>query len=289
MNLIPPKKICLSGGGIRAVSFVGALEVLQEKGLLKAVTEYIGVSAGAFLEFALCIGYTIAELKLLCLEFDFTLIRDIDPESALAFFDTYGFDSGDKMVRLLESLLRQKGHSTEFTFEDLRALGGPTLRCYATDLTVCNPREFSVAVSPKVRVVDALRASMGLTFFYTPVKDPDTGHLLTDGAVSQNYPMSLLSHEEQKHSLGMTFSNEHLQNVQIEDIGQYIHQIFACVYIRRSEPPLNTIVLPNGNYPSWKFEASREDRLFLMKSAADAVRLWCNDKHGPCIERRYSV
>jgi NTE family protein len=289
MNLIPPKKICLSGGGIRAVSFVGALEVLQEKGLLKAVTEYIGVSAGAFLEFALCIGYTIAELKLLCLEFDFTLIRNIDPESALAFFDTYGFVSGDKMVRLLESLLRQKGHSVDFTFEDLRVLGGPTLRCYATDLTICKPREFSVAASPKLRVVDALRASMGLTFFYTPVKDPDTGHMLTDGAVSQNYPMSLLSHEEQQQTLGMTFSNEHHQNVQINDIAQYIHQVFACSYVRVRQVTSNTIVLPNGDYPSWKFEASREDRLFLMKSAADATRLWCDDKHGLHITRRYSV
>jgi predicted acylesterase/phospholipase RssA len=83
---------------------VGALEVLEEKGLLRTVKEYIGISAGALVGFALSIGYTLAELKMLCLIFDFTLIRNIEPETAIDFFDSYGIDTGEKLVKLLESI-----------------------------------------------------------------------------------------------------------------------------------------------------------------------------------------
>ena len=41
--LIPPRRILLSGGGIRAVAHLGALQFLESKGLLKAVKEIVGV------------------------------------------------------------------------------------------------------------------------------------------------------------------------------------------------------------------------------------------------------
>ena len=80
--LIPPRRIVLSGGGIRALAHLGALDVLEKKGYLKNVKEYVGVSAGAFVGFSICIGYTISELRMLCSVFDFGLIRSVDPEGA---------------------------------------------------------------------------------------------------------------------------------------------------------------------------------------------------------------
>ena len=46
---IPPLRIVLSGGGIRAVAHSGALKALEEKGMLVAVKEYIGLSAGGLI------------------------------------------------------------------------------------------------------------------------------------------------------------------------------------------------------------------------------------------------
>ncbi len=56
---IPPRRIVLSGGGMRAVAHIGALQVLEARGHLAHVKEYVGVSAGAFLAFCLAIGYTL--------------------------------------------------------------------------------------------------------------------------------------------------------------------------------------------------------------------------------------
>ena len=259
MSLIPPRKLCLTGGGIRVVACVGALEVLEEKGLLKQVTEYIGISAGALLGFCLSIGYTVSELKRLCLEFDFTLIREFEPETALMFLDSYGLDSGEKLVRLLETLLRVQRLPADLTFQGLAEKNPKALlRCYATDLHTCRQREFSLQATPRVKLVEALRASMGMTFYYTPVADPLTGHLLTDGAMITNYPMAYLTEDERRQTIG------------------FFQQILACTFVPtaervQAETAANTVLLPNGDFPSWKFEATKEERQGLMTAARKAT------------------
>jgi predicted acylesterase/phospholipase RssA len=296
MILIPPKRICLSGGGIRAVAFVGALEILETQGLLRSVKEYIGVSAGALISYGLVLGYTIQELKKLCMEFDFGLIRCVDPESAMNFLDQYGFDRGDNLKRFLESILKQKNLPPDTTFQDLAVQRPnlPTLRCFASDLNVCEPREFSLALTPTVKLTEALLATMSLTFYFTPVIDPLNGHYLTDGGVLHNYPMAFLPVEERNDCLGLMFSNEHVENKAIVDVYDFLNQLFACVYMPRTRKILletkhNTIVLPHGDYPSWNFEATKEEKADLMKSAQEATKSFLNGKQFSKPLRRYSV
>ena len=296
MNFIPPKRICLSGGGIRAISYIGALEVLDEYGLLNHVKEYIGVSAGAFMGFVLCLGYTLEELRRLCFEFDFGLIRNMEAENILDFFENFGIDNGEKLKRLLESLLRQKTLSSEITFLEFKEKlpKQPQLRCFATDLNTCQPREFSFEKTPHVKLVDALRATMSLTFYFTPIQDPITGHILTDGGILHNYPMHFLDYQERLTSLGLTFSMSHAENHPITDLYDFLHQMFACVYLPRNKKVMeeafeHTIVLPNGDYPPWNFEASKEDRMKLSDMAAEATRDFLKKGFSRKITRRYSV
>jgi NTE family protein len=296
MYLIPPKRICLSGGGIRAVAFLGALEVLYQKSLLVAVKEYVGISAGAFICFGLCVGYTFAEMKQVAFEFDFSHIRSFEADSAIDFLETYGFDSGENLIKLLESLLKQKHLPASLTFQQLHehTPGAPALRCFATDLTCCTPREFSYKKTPTVRIVDALRASMSLPLYFTPVPDPETGHLLSDGALLDTYPMAFLRDEERHESLGFVFSNDHVENCEINEPFDFLQQMLACIYLPRARKILeecseNTVVLPNGEFPSWNFEASKEDRIRLASSAAEATTKFLKGWKPRAPPRRYSV
>ena len=78
MYILPPKRICLSGGGIRTIAYVGALEVLASHGLLKNVREYVGVSAGAFIAFTICVGFTFEEINKIALQYDFGALRNME-------------------------------------------------------------------------------------------------------------------------------------------------------------------------------------------------------------------
>ncbi len=137
--LIPPRRIVFTGGGLRSLGHLGALEYLQEKGLLKKVKEYIGVSAGALIGFCMMLGYEIKELQKAVAEFDFTILQNAHPEIILEFFSKYGVDSGELLEKFLVSLLRIKGHPIDMTFEDwaLKNPRGLRFRCFACDLNTC--------------------------------------------------------------------------------------------------------------------------------------------------------
>ena len=275
---IPPRRIVLSGGGIRALAHLGALDVLEKEGYLKNIKEYIGVSAGAFVGFSILIGYTISELKMLCSVFDFGLIRNLDPEAALAFPTTFGFDNGENLVKLLHSLLRIKKVPITMTFGEWKESHpeGPFLRCFATDLYKTQPREFSFQTTPTVSFVDALRASMSLPAYFTPVKDPITGNILVDGGILHNFPLAFLPLHQRQDALGISFSYDHTNVSEIPDLLTFFSQIFACYYIPRTyalhkQHPGNCIVIPCGHIQAWDFEATQEQREKIMEMGKEAT------------------
>ena len=61
-----PHRIYLSGGGMCAIAHVGVLMELSKRMPLKAVKEWMGVSAGALIAMCQCIGFTLDELYKLC-------------------------------------------------------------------------------------------------------------------------------------------------------------------------------------------------------------------------------
>lgn len=299
--LIPPRRIVLSGGGIRAVAHIGALAVLEKKGLLKAVREYIGVSAGAFVGFAIMLGYTLSELRTLCLLFDFSMIRNLDPEGAFEFPTSFGFDKGDNLVKLLYSLLRVKQQPITLTFGEWASTHPKSiqLRCFATDLFLTEPREFSASKTPNIQIVDALRASMSIPVYFTPFIDPETNHMLIDGGILHNFPLAFLPHDQREDALGISFSYEHTRVDRIPDLMVFFSQIFACYYIPRTyeihrNHKENCIVIPCGHVPAWNFEATREERDAIMEAGAKATEEFCMSHKDIILEkrkpiRRYSV
>lgn len=294
--LIPPRRIVLSGGGIRAVAHLGALEALDERGLLKNIKEYIGVSAGAFVGFSLMIGYTLKELRMLCTLFDFTLIRNLDPEAAFEFPTTYGFDDGTSLIKLFQSLLRMKKIPLTCTFAQWHALHPEvSLRCFATDLFTTGSREFSLKKSPNVELVTALRASMCLPPYFTPVIDPETGHLLVDGGIINNFPLELLTLDEIQTCIGISFAySKQMQVKEIPDLMSYFGQLFASHFIPRTSDMYRKykeicIIIPCAEYPSWNFEATKEEREEIIEKGKKAAEDFCSQFKSRIPLRRYSV
>lgn len=294
MNIqrIPPKKIILSGGGIRAISHIGALDILERNGLLKNVKEYIGISAGAFVCFAYLIGYNIKEMILLCSKYDFSLIRNIDPEATFDFPNTFGIDNGINLVKLLNTLLRIKNISTNITFGELLSQTNKNFRCFCTDICSVSAREFSGIKTPTVKIIDGLRASMAIPGYFTPVNDPETGHLLVDGAVIHNSPLAFLPIKEQLGSISISFINECLEKESVTNLMDYFTQIFNSVSLYREKNLYmnkdNCILISNGHYPAWNFEASVEEREKMIEDGREAVVAFLGVKRNR-VCRRYSV
>lgn len=256
------KRLIFSGGGIRVTAFIGALEVLEIRGIMKGIKEYVGVSAGALLGFLLAIGYTVSEIKTILFGIDLNIIRNLDPD-----LEHYGMDNGENLVKLFVSLLKNKSLPADIKFKDIK-----NLRIYASDLNNCCKREFSNELTPDVCVVEALRASCALPLYFTPVVDSITGNLLTDGGVISNYPIIHLTSQEIEESIGLAFCND-TGKKEITNLMEFMTQLLNTVLSRKTynEFKKNTIFIDKGDYPSWNFEASLEDKQMLFVAGKEAA------------------
>lgn len=274
MHPIKPRLLCLSGGGIRSIAQLGALTVLEEKGLLDDIQAYLGVSAGAFLCFAMVLGYSLKEMVQIMEGVPFGEIRSINPETLFLFDEQFGIDDGAGLLQLCKSLLKIKGFAVDLTFQDLSPK--KTLRIFATDLVTQTSREFSQKQTPTVRVVDALRASMCLPLYFTPVRDPLTGHLLTDGGVIGNYPIVFIPPFEAQNAIGITFDDHKPIQKSIDSVQDYFHKVLSCLWIHINKDiyetyAANTIIIPCSLYPPYNFEASASEKKALFACGVNAA------------------
>ncbi len=77
---IPPRTLVFSGGGVRVISFLGVLQVLHERNLLKQIQEFAGISAGSLVALMMSLNYSLTFLKRFCSEFDFSTLGGFEPD-----------------------------------------------------------------------------------------------------------------------------------------------------------------------------------------------------------------
>jgi len=299
--LLPPKRIVFTGGGLRSLGHFGVLEVLEKRGLLKHVKEYMGVSAGAMVGFSTMLGYTIKEMKDVVTQFDFTILQNIHPEFMLDFLSTYGMDTGEQLEKFLKALLRIKGFSPDLTFGEWASQypKAPRLRCFATNLNTNKLKEFSTDATPETSFVYALRASMSLPLYFTPVKDVGTDHLLVDGGVIHNFPMNLLTEDEKEETLGVSFLYSRQEVQEISDFLGFFTQLYNCgfnprTYQVQQDNKLRCIIIPTSQMSAYNFDLTKEFRQELIDLGRQAAEDYCSNylklifEHRKPI-RRYSV
>jgi predicted acylesterase/phospholipase RssA len=68
---LPYKWVALEGGGVRGISYSGAIRALEDAGMTKAIKGYSGTSAGSQAAALLAAGYTGAELGMVMMELNF--------------------------------------------------------------------------------------------------------------------------------------------------------------------------------------------------------------------------
>lgn len=81
------KYLVFQGGSVKGVAYIGALEVLEQSIDMKDIRGVAGTSAGAITAALLALGYDIAQVKELQLQFDF---KDILDDGEDSYFSTQG-------------------------------------------------------------------------------------------------------------------------------------------------------------------------------------------------------
>lgn len=296
--MIPPRHLVISGGGIKVISIVGALRILEEKGLLKHVRVVSGVSAGAWLAFMVAAGLTMKFIEKLVVDLDFGIVRNLSPDAIVGFPETFGLDDGSNLKKFLESIMKiVMKIDPAITF--LGLCKKIHFKCWATDLNTRSIREFSVEKTPNVRIIDALHASMAIPLYFTPVPDPEHGHLLSDGGIQGALPIHHLTEEECQECLCIGFCKDKPFPEEGEvpsDLMSFMGSIFSCLTHSRNESVINKwshkiMRIPVDGVQSWNFEISRDERKELVEKGKISMSTWLelNSCGSRKIDRRLSI
>lgn len=183
--------LVFKGGGVKGTAYAGALQALQDRGILKGVQRVAGASAGAITAALVACGYTAEEITTLAYSLDFTKIKDgWDP---LRIPSTYGLYHGWWVQSWIENCISHK-MGPDATFATLRQKGGLDLCVIVTDLTTQDAKMLSCDLTPDVIVSEAVRASMSIPLFFkvpTFTKGVPNDRVYQDGGVVWNYPITL--------------------------------------------------------------------------------------------------
>ena len=286
-----PHRIYLSGGGMCAMAHVGALLELSKTISLKMIKEWMGVSAGALVSMCLCIGFTLDELCDFCVRFDFSNIKEMD--SIPGWILHFGFDTGERLHRLVQACLRVKGLSSEITFQECYERFGVSLRIITTDLNTATPKVFSPTDTPTYKVSNAVRASMTVPYYFQPFICPESGHFLFDGAVISNYPLFLIPKEEHKHTLSILIRSaiekkDDLNELELDDL---VLRPLSIMYVQKTEfeaffydSPCIHIMLGKINVMDFSFDEQTKNN--IVQTGKTAVEEYF--KRQPIIKRRNS-
>lgn len=241
------------GGGIRCVTFIGIFKKLEELIKEKAknpenenipiidIRMVAGVSAGSIFGLIYILGYTAHEMEEEILHKKLDQLKDI---RFLNFLNKYGLDSGNNIMLWLESLMVKKDIPGDITFEELFEKTKKDFRVYAANLNKYSFTEFNYQTTPKLKVLDGIRMSIGIPFMFTINKFDvkkgivcEKGDIHVDGGLIDSYPISLFK-DSLENLVGFKLvsngeCDEHDVNEKIDDIESYIYHVLACFMVQR--------------------------------------------------------
>lgn len=187
------KNLVFEGGGVKGIAYVGAMQVLKDKGILPDIMRAGGTSAGAINATLFALGFSTAQTRNILKTLDFNKFAD---DSWGVLRDTnrlvskFGWNKGDFFHKWIGKHIKTKLGSPNATFRDLKNADKPDLYVYGTNLSTRFGEVFSFEHTPTVRIADAVRISMSIPLFFTAIRNARED-VYVDGGVLNNFPIKL--------------------------------------------------------------------------------------------------
>jgi NTE family protein len=184
--------LVFEGGGVKGIAYIGGLQVLEEKGILKDIKKFAGSSAGAIIASLLALKYSISEIETILKK---TSFNDFKDDSWGVFRDVYrllnqyGYHPGDYFYDFIGDLVEAKTGNKESTLHEIYEQFGTEVVVTATCLNKSQTIYFHYKKYPDLPLRLVVRMSMSIPLFFSAVKW--NGDIIIDGGVLQNYPIEI--------------------------------------------------------------------------------------------------
>ena len=215
--------LILSGGGIKGIAIISALEILENNNYLTNVNRIVGSSIGALIALGIASNIKCNIIKQLLMKLDLSMLVDIDLN---LFFEKFGFNNFDYLDKLLKLLMKEKNIDENITFKDFHEINKIELILVGTNLSENKPEYFSYNKTPNVKIIDAVKASAAYPIACTPINIE--GNLYSDGGIVSPLPSDLVKKKDRDTTLGILIRSNHVEKKKIESFQDYIFSIMSA-------------------------------------------------------------
>jgi NTE family protein len=192
------KNLVFEGGGVKGIAYIGAMQVLEEEGVLQNIQRVGGTSAGAINATLFALGFTNAQQGNIMKNLNFNnfmddswgVVRDTE-----RLINKFGWYKGDFFHEWICGHIKKKMGAPNATFQELKEAGRPDLYVYGTNLSTRFGEVFSHEHTPTTRIADAVRISMSIPLFFAAVRNA-RDDVYVDGGVLNNYPVKIFDREK---------------------------------------------------------------------------------------------
>lgn len=271
INKLENKEILvLSGGGIKGIAFIGALQALKDNKLLDILNIFTGTSIGSLISALHIIGYEPEVMYDFIKKFDLEKMKHIN---VIHILDKFGLDDRENLKYVIGKLIMAKGIDPNISLLDLYIKTNKKINF----TTVCvNTRKavyLSYETDPNISFIKSIMMSLAIPLYYTPVEH--NGCLYIDGGCIDNYSIGLHKNALDK-VLGLYLTEETTDVDKICDIETYLIHVLGCLShgidfnaTKGFESNTITIKLESINIIDYGLNNNKKDELF--KCGYDAI------------------
>ena len=276
--------IVFSSGGIKGVSFCGALTELHSLHISGKINlnlkGYAGCSAGSIIAALLAIGYTFEELNEIIYKINTSDFIDNNMsyfQEGMNLYNKFGVIEGTFIDNFMAKLITEKTGDSNYTFLQLYQEKAIELTIVATNLTKSKAEYFNHENS--IPIKQAIRMSIGIPYLYVPINHNNCYYI--DGVLTNGYPINVFNSdkilgfhiisEDDRKMIDETGSNK------IESISEFTNAIILTVMLEKiknvlDKNAMNTIMIHTPNYGISQFSLTNEEKNILIKCGTDAVQ-----------------
>jgi NTE family protein len=220
------KNLVFEGAGMRGLAYCGAIQQLEQQGVLPQVQRVGGTSAGAITALAVALGYTGKEIETLIGQTNFKKFNDgkwMLFGGIRRFKKYYGWYRHKSFRQWLDKLVAAKTGNAEITFAELKTAGRfRELFITGTCLSQQRLMVFSHESFPNMKIRDAVTISMSIPLYFEAIFMNDAGqlvdhpkdktglHVMADGGFVANFPIRLF--DSSRYVQPFTTENRYMNN-----------------------------------------------------------------------------
>lgn len=269
--------IVLSGGSVKGLITLGALQYAYDNYLLSDIKIYIGTSVGAMLNFLLIIGYTPMEIMIyLCTN---QLIEKLQHFNIVAMINGSGALSFSSIYEHVEKMTIDKIGFLP-TIQDLKDKFEKEFICVTYNLSESKVEYISYENNPQLPCLIAIKMSSNLPLIFENFKYGNNFYI--DGGVSNNFAIDVGISKGNK-IIGIYLEEQEKNFNDNKDINiiEFIYKLMFIPISQSMKYKIDTALLDKkckiiklkvNNTSTLSFNISSVDKLELFSSGYQQIK-----------------